>query len=236
MSLDFDSVRLDDVSRHFGRRRRASRTSPSPRAAGDIVGLLGPNGAGKSTLIGIMATLAAPTSGDVRFGDTPARALGPELRRRIGLLAHELHLYPELTARQNLEFFAQLYGLPASAAVDPALERAGLADRADDVVSGFSRGMRQRLALERSLLHTPRLVLFDEPFTGLDDRAVSLVSDRLRATRGRRRHRRPRDPRFGSRGRARHPRGRHPRRPAGRRRARGRRTARAGYRAAVGAA
>jgi heme exporter protein A len=180
VSLDFDSVRLDDVSRHFGRRRALSHVTLAARS-GDILGLLGPNGAGKSTLIGIMATLAAPTSGDVRFGDTPARALGPELRGRIGLLAHELHLYPELSARQNLAFFAELYGLPASAAVGPALERAGLSDRADDVVSGFSRGMRQRLALERSLLHTPRLVLFDEPFTGLDDRAVSLVSDRLRA-------------------------------------------------------
>jgi heme exporter protein A len=180
VSLDFDSVRLDDVSRHFGRRRALSHVTLTARS-GDILGLLGPNGAGKSTLIGIMATLAAPTSGDVRFGDTPAKALGPELRGRIGLLAHELHLYPELSARQNLAFFAELYGLPAGTAVDPALERAGLSDRADDVVSGFSRGMRQRLALERSLLHTPRLVLFDEPFTGLDDRAVSLVSDRLRA-------------------------------------------------------
>jgi heme exporter protein A len=180
VSLDFDSVRLDDVSRHFGRRRALSHVTLAARS-GDILGLLGPNGAGKSTLIGIMATLAAPTSGGVRFGDTPAKALGPELRGRIGLLAHELHLYPELSARQNLAFFAELYGLSARTAVDPALERAGLGDRADDVVSGFSRGMRQRLALERALLHEPRLVLFDEPFTGLDDRAVGLVSDRLRA-------------------------------------------------------
>ena len=100
--------------------------------------------------------------------------------RRIGLLAHELHLYPELSARQNLEFFAQLYGLSDRAAVDAALERAGLTARAADPVSEFSRGMRQRLALERALLHAPRLVLLDEPFTGLDDSAVSLVSERLR--------------------------------------------------------
>src|SRR4029078_2850549 len=86
----------------------------------------------------------------------------------------------ELSARQNLAFFAELYGLDPRTTVDAALESAGLADRAGGAVSGFSRGMRQRLALERALLHRPRLVLFDEPFTGLDDRAVGIVWDRLR--------------------------------------------------------
>ena len=95
------------------------------------------------------------------------------------LLAHELYLYPELSARQNLEFFAQIYGLNASVIVPSALAAAGLADRADDDVSGFSRGMRQRLALERALLHQPRLVLMDEPFTGLDDSATAIVRTRL---------------------------------------------------------
>ena len=180
VALDFNSVRLADVSRHFGRRRALGRISLTARA-GDIVGLLGPNGAGKSTLIGVLATLVAPTAGDVTYGDRSAHAWGPPLRQRIGLLAHELHLYTDLSARQNLAFFAQLYGLTPDGVVDAALERAGLADRADDDVSGFSRGMRQRLALERALLHQPRLVLFDEPFTGLDDRAVRIVSDRLRA-------------------------------------------------------
>jgi heme exporter protein A len=179
VSLDFDSVRLVDVSRHFGRRRALSRVTLTANR-GDIVGLLGPNGAGKSTLIGILATLASPSSGAVRFGDRTARELGAALRVRIGLLAHELHLYPELSAQQNLAFFAELYGLDPAVVVGPALERAGLQERADDAVSGFSRGMRQRLALERALLHDPRLVLLDEPFTGLDDRAVSLVSERLR--------------------------------------------------------
>ena len=179
MNLEFDSVRLLDVSRNFGRRRALSRISVTVRA-GDVLGLLGPNGAGKSTLLGLMATLSVPSTGEVRFGGHLARALGPRLRARIGLLAHELHLYPELSARQNLTFFAELYGLDPTRAVDAAMARADLADRADEPVSGFSRGMRQRLALERALLHGPRLVLFDEPFTGLDDRAVHLLSDRLR--------------------------------------------------------
>ena len=179
MSLDFDQISLVDVTRHFGRRRAVSRVSFSARR-GEIVGLLGPNGAGKSTLMGMVATLVSPSGGEVRYGDGGAGSGGPALRARIGLLAHELHLYPELSARQNLAFFASLYGIDAGGRVDAALQSAGLADRADDDVSGFSRGMRQRLALERALLHGPRLVLLDEPFTGLDDRAVGIVSDRLK--------------------------------------------------------
>jgi heme ABC exporter ATP-binding subunit CcmA len=179
LSDDFDSVRLTDVSRHFGRRRALSRLSLGVRA-GELLGLLGPNGAGKSTLLGMLATLVTPNTGEVIYGDRSAERWGPALRRHIGLLAHELHLYAELTARQNLTFFAELYGLNPAAVVDAALARAGLTDRADDDVAGFSRGMRQRLALERALLHQPRLVLLDEPFTGLDDRSVSAVADRLR--------------------------------------------------------
>jgi ABC-type multidrug transport system ATPase subunit len=177
--IDFDEVRLVDVSRHFGRRRAVSRVSLKVRS-GEILGLLGPNGAGKSTLIGMLATLVAPTSGSVTYGGQPARALGTKLRSGIGLLAHELHLYSELSARQNLTFFARLHGLSVRDTVDRGLAAAGLSDRADDEVSGFSRGMRQRLALERALLHVPRLVLMDEPFTGLDDAATQIVSERLR--------------------------------------------------------
>ena len=134
--LDFDSVQVLDVSRHFGRRRALANVSFAARS-GDIVGLLGPNGAGKSTLITMLATLAAPSKGEIRYGSEPASRLGPALRNRIGLLAHELHLYPELSARQNLRFFAELYGLDPHALVDAALEAAGLADRADDAVGGF---------------------------------------------------------------------------------------------------
>ena len=176
---DFERVELVDVSRHFGRRRAVSHVSLAVQR-GEILGLLGPNGAGKSTLIGLLATLVAPSSGSISYGGSTPSTAGATIRRRIGVLAHELHLYPELTARQNLEFFARLYGLPATSTADAALAGADLTDRADDQVLGFSRGMRQRLALERSLLHHPRLVLLDEPFTGLDDRAVGLVADRLR--------------------------------------------------------
>ena len=180
MTADFSRVELADVSRNFGRRRAVSRVSLVAEA-GDIVGLLGPNGAGKSTLIGMLATLVTPTSGVVLYGGRKAAAQdAAAIRSRIGLLAHELHLYPELSARQNLEFFGRLYGLDVVSVVPAALEAAGLTDRADDAVQTFSRGMRQRLALERSLLHGPRLMLLDEPFTGLDDSAAQIVGDRLK--------------------------------------------------------
>ncbi len=181
MNDDFDRLTLSDVSRHFGRRRALSRVSFSC-AAGDIFGLLGPNGAGKSTLLAILATLLRPSSGDVRYGDRSVQGGGAGIRARLGLLGHELQLYPELTAAENLRFFARLYGLPdVGARIRHALGQAALVDRADDPVSGFSRGMRQRLALERALLHGPRLLLLDEPFTGLDQASAAALVARLRA-------------------------------------------------------
>jgi len=176
----FDRLTLTDVSRNFGRRRALSRVSFSC-ASGDIFGLLGHNGAGKSTLLAILATLLRPSSGQVRYGAHSATRGGAAVRASLGLLGHELQLYPELTAAENLRFFARLYGLSdVQARVRDALAAAALADRADDVVSGFSRGMRQRLALERTLLHDPRLLLLDEPFTGLDQASAAALIRRLR--------------------------------------------------------
>jgi heme exporter protein A len=215
---DFDELAVEDVSRHFGRRKALSKITFTAHA-GSILGLLGPNGAGKSTLLAILATLLQPTSGRVRYGSNASvdpnfhsgaggptkvaadedQNVGPNsgsgsgvdgaaLRARIGMLGHDLYLYPELTARENLAFFSALYGeLQPSAAADRALERAGLADRAHDAVSSFSRGMRQRVALERALIHHPRLLLLDEPFTGLDEASVGALVRRLRELRGERR-------------------------------------------------
>ena len=183
MTFDFDRVTVRDVSRHYGRRRALAKVSLDCHA-GEVLGLLGPNGAGKSTLLAILATLLAPSTGEVLYGDRTGRAAGPMLRGRLGFLSHDLHLYPELTARENLQFFARLYALDrVTERVGEALERAGLSARANDIVSGFSRGMRQRLALERALLHDPRLLLLDEPFTGLDDASVAALVGRLRELR-----------------------------------------------------
>ncbi len=171
---------VTDVARYFGRRKALSQVSFTCDA-GEIVGLLGPNGAGKSTLLNILATLLSPSKGTITYGDRPAGDGGAEIRGRIGMLGHDLFLYPELTARENLTFFAQLYGLrDVPRVVGHALDQSGLAARADDFVSGFSRGMRQRVALERALLHDPRLILLDEPFTGLDQASAAALVSRLR--------------------------------------------------------
>jgi heme exporter protein A len=182
VSVDFEDVSAQDVSRHFGRRRAVSRMT-FRATRGMILGLLGPNGAGKSTLLAMLATVLRPSSGTIRYGRHDPSA-GSDLRARIGVLGHDLFLYPELTARENLAFFAGLYGIADSdGRARTALERAGLDARRDDPVSSFSRGMRQRVALERALIHDPRLALLDEPFTGLDDASSEALLGRLRALR-----------------------------------------------------
>ncbi len=181
--LDFDDLVVEDVSRHFGRRRALSHVT-FQATRGTVLGLLGPNGAGKSTMLALLATFLRPSGGRIRYGAHDAAAHGPALRASIGVLGHDLFLYPELTAHENLEFFAGLYALadPRAAAAD-ALRQANLADRAGDAVSSFSRGMRQRVALERALIHRPRLLLLDEPFTGLDDASTAALAARLRSLR-----------------------------------------------------
>jgi heme exporter protein A len=175
---EFARLTVTDVARHYGRRKALSQITFTCEP-GEIIGLLGPNGAGKSTLLNILATLLRPSKGEVRYGDRSADD-GAEVRAQIGMLGHDLFLYPELTARENLEFFAHLYGIAdVRATASQSLERAGLSDRADDLVSGFSRGMRQRVALERALLHDPRLILLDEPFTGLDQTSTAALVGRL---------------------------------------------------------
>ena len=183
LPIDFDELTVEDVSRHFGRRRAVARVT-FRAARGTIVGLLGPNGAGKSTLLSMLATVLRPSSGRILYGPHESTVQGVSLRGSIGVLGHDLFLYPELTALENLEFFAGLYALrePAVSAA-AALDRAGLAHRAADPVSSFSRGMRQRVALERALIHGPRLLLLDEPFTGLDDASAAGLVARLRSLR-----------------------------------------------------
>ena len=178
-AYDFQEVTASELSRNYGR-RRALRKVSLHLSSSEIVGLLGPNGSGKSTLLGVLATLVNPSSGFVRYGDL--NPVGGELllRTQIGFLSHEPQLYPELTARENLEFFARLYGLnDVPRRAGEALNLAGLETRGDDQVQSFSRGMRQRLALERTLLHDPRLVLLDEPFAGLDEASSQNLTARL---------------------------------------------------------
>jgi heme ABC exporter ATP-binding subunit CcmA len=143
---------------------------------GASMALLGPNGAGKTTLLRVLATLARPDAGIVRLAGYDAVCDGDAVRRRVGYVGHQPHLYEELTALENLIFFARMHGL-----TDPAgraralLARVGLAARANDWARALSRGQAQRLSLARALLHEPSVLLLDEPETGLDEAAVTLL-------------------------------------------------------------
>ncbi len=153
-------------------------------APGECLALMGPNGAGKTTLLRILATLSKPTAGAVQVAGLPLPAAAGAVRRRLGVVAHPTLLYGDLTARENLEFYARLYGLPdAPPRIAAVLEQVGLAQRRHDLVRTFSRGMQQRLAIARALLHDPQVLLFDEPYTGLDPHAADMLDDVLREAR-----------------------------------------------------
>ena len=145
-------------------------------APGGSLAILGPNGAGKSTLLRIMAGLAHPTAGRIEF------AGGKHDRGQVGYLGHATLLYPELTARENLIFAGRLYGVDSpQARADQLLAEEGLGEVAERRVSGFSRGMAQRLSIARARVHSPKLLLLDEPFTGLDEPAAQRLTERLTA-------------------------------------------------------
>lgn len=155
---------------------------------GEFVTLVGPNGAGKTTLLRIVATLLKPSGGQVSVGGWSLPRESARVRNHIGLVSHYALLYGDLTAAENLEFFARLYQLDnRQERVNMALRMVGLAARQRDPVRSFSRGMLQRLTIARATLHEPDVLLFDEPYTGLDQDATALLDDLLRqeAERGR---------------------------------------------------
>ncbi|HYS04503.1 MAG TPA: ABC transporter ATP-binding protein [Candidatus Dormibacteraeota bacterium] len=153
--------------------------------AGQTIVLLGANGAGKSTLLRLLATLTRPSGGRLRlFGEEVVPSDAGRLRSRIGFLSHQTFLYEHLTGLENLLFYARLYGLPdPGRAAREAIDAARLSDRQEDRVGVYSRGMQQRLAIARSLLHGPEMVLLDEPFTGLDRESSARLEERLRQLR-----------------------------------------------------
>ena len=152
--------------------------------AGQCVAVLGPNGAGKTTLLRILATLTRPTRGSVTIAGYDALHEAQEVRRVVGYVGHTPLLYDELTAKENLLFFARMYGLPdGEARADALLKRVGMRSRANDRAGTFSRGQAQRVALARGILHDPLVLLLDEPDTGLDEDAIRLLHD-LIAERG----------------------------------------------------
>lgn len=155
---------------------------------GEFVALLGPNGAGKTTFLRILASLSRPTMGNIHVAGYRLPAQAAAVRRKLGVVSHLPLLYGDLTAEENLVFYARMYGIEQQKQrVTEVLDLVGLAPRRRDLVRTFSRGMQQRLAIGRAVLHDPEVMLFDEPHTGLDQDACTMLDNVLRevAARGR---------------------------------------------------
>ena len=155
---------------------------------GEFVALLGPNGAGKTTFLRILASLSRPSTGLVRVAGFNLPDQSAAVRHRLGVVSHLPLLYGDLTAEENLRFFGRMYGVPSlQQRIGEVLEMVGLASRRRDLVRTFSRGMQQRLAIGRAVIHDPEVMLFDEPHTGLDQDACIMLDTVFRevAARGR---------------------------------------------------
>lgn len=149
---------------------------------GEFVALLGPNGAGKTTFLRILASLSRPSLGEVNIAGFRLPYQAAQVRGRLGVVSHLPLLYGDLSAEENLRFYARLYGIANSALrIIEVLEMVGLETRRRDLVRTFSRGMQQRLAIGRAVLHNPNVMLFDEPYTGLDQDASSMLDEILKA-------------------------------------------------------
>ena len=153
---------------------------------GEFVALVGPNGAGKTTFLRVLAGLARPSLGSVSIAGFQLPAQAAEVRRRLGVVSHMPLLYGDLTAEENLRFYGRMYSVPGlHQRIETVLELVGLSARRNDLVRTFSRGMQQRLAIGRAVLHDPAVLLFDEPYTGLDQQACDMLDQILRDVAGR---------------------------------------------------
>ena len=177
-------VEVAELTRAFGSRRALAGVTFS-LAPGDCLALFGPNGAGKTTLLRVLAGLLRPASGTARISGVklPGGALA---RSRVGLISHHTMLYEALSPRENVAFAARLYGLrDARARVEDSLRRMSILDRSDAPVRSLSRGMQQRVSIARAMVHSPQVVLADEPYSGLDEsgaRSLTALLGELRAS------------------------------------------------------
>ena len=177
-SSDFDIV-AEGVTKSFGY-IQALRGIDLKVKKGEFVTVFGPNGAGKTTLIKLLATLTKPTSGKVIIANHDIKKEPDKVRALIGVISHDPYLYGNLSALENIGFFASLYGIsqPKEKAIQ-VIKQVGLESRMHDLVRTFSRGMQQRLAVARAIVHNPKIFLLDEPYTGLDQHGARIFGDLL---------------------------------------------------------
>lgn len=178
-----DALEVKHLSKSFGTRKAVDDVTFSV-PEGSFLSIFGPNGAGKTTLLRLLATLARPSSGEARLCGIDLKEQPDRARELIGMISHQPMLYPDLTAEENLMLYAELYGVADPAArVAELLEAVGLAHRRLDQVRTFSRGMTQRTSIARALVHDPRIVFLDEPYSGLDPHAVDIFDELIGAER-----------------------------------------------------
>jgi heme ABC exporter ATP-binding subunit CcmA len=159
-------IEIKDLSKKFGRHVALDGVSLSI-SPGESFAILGPNGAGKTTLVRVLSTLLKPTSGTVKVTGYDIAEEPEKIKRQIGVVSHNPFLYDDLTAYENMAFYADLYGVDR-AHIDALIKKVNLYERRDNLVGEFSRGMKQRLSIARSLLHEPQILILDEPGSGLD--------------------------------------------------------------------
>jgi len=176
-------IRVEHLVKKFGAVAAVNDISFEIRR-GEIFGLLGPNGAGKSTLISMLCCLLQPTSGRVTIGGFDLEKDSLKIKRIIGVVPQEISLYHTLTARENLEFYAKIYGLSRSVAnkrIKTLLEMVGLSERADDLLENYSGGMKRRINIAVALLHNPEILFLDEPTVGVDPQSRKRIYDTIQA-------------------------------------------------------
>lgn len=173
-------LEVKDVSKVFGRRKVLNGVNFFLKK-GEFVTIFGPNGVGKTTLIKILSTIINPTKGDFFLESVSAQRDPVFIRKNIGVISHNPYLYPDLTAYENLRFFSRLFGVKdIDKRIDYLLKIVGLSERRFDLVRTFSRGMQQRIAIARALLHEPPLLFLDEPHSGLDPVASEVLDETIR--------------------------------------------------------
>ena len=176
------AVRAEGLVKAFGDRKALGGVS-FELPAGSFLSIFGPNGAGKTTLLRILSTLSRPSAGKLSVLGIDALENPGDLRARIGLISHKPMVYGDLSASENLEFFARLYGTPDKGRIRELLQLVELDHRRNDAARTFSRGMTQRLSIARALVNDPDLVLLDEPYSGLDPHAMQLFDELIERVR-----------------------------------------------------